>query len=582
MNSVSKIQRIPIYVASLVTIAVMPSLMDPINTPKMVLLVSGAGITLGISWKDFRNLWQRDSRPLLLVSFWFAFALVLATIFSPQPLINSVIGAWGRNNGSLTYISLLVLLLATALQKSKTPAIYAIKTLSTLGFGCAGYGILQVRGLDPISWENPGNKIILTLGNSNFAGAFIALTAIATLVYLVVYSGSNLTRTLYSISYVVQMYLILKSDALQGLIISLLGSGLFLGFLLSFSKQKFANRFGIAWWFSFTVSCFIGLFSVFGIGPLASTISPYLGSLRDRYYHWLAAINMMKDNLIFGVGIDSFGDYYRLNRIQAAIDTRGTAATGTNNAHNTFFQIGATGGVVLLSAYLLLTIYIAYRAIRAFSVQEDKVLIGALFSIWISFQVQSFVSIDQIGLVVWGWVIGGCLVAASFHVESVVTNKKKSKRTIATQETVNMRFSKVNVLVASIGLIPSIMLSPILVNELMLRNKIVQFASSTSQNEVTLIVQDLIKTAQKARQPELRLQVVNYLLFLKQNEAALSLSILNNQEFPNSYESWNATAQIYESLGEKELAINPRQRSVDLDPLNLEIKKLLETDLAKN
>jgi Tfp pilus assembly protein PilF len=69
---------------------------------------------------------------------------------------------------------------------------------------------------------------------------------------------------------------------------------------------------------------------------------------------------------------------------------------------------------------------------------------------------------------------------------------------------------------------------------------------------------------------------------LKQNDTALSLALLNNKEFPNSYESWDATAQIYEGLGDKERAIHPRQRSVKLDPLNLEIKKLLETNLANN
>jgi hypothetical protein len=378
------------------------------------------------------------------------------------------------------------------------------------------------------------------------------------------------------------MYLILKSDALQGLIISLLGSGLFLGFLLSFSKIKFAKGLSLAWWFSFTLVGFLGLISVFGIGPLASTISPYLGSLRDRYYHWVAAVNMMKDNFIFGVGIDSFGDYYRLYRVQAAIDLRGTAATGTNNAHNTFFQIGATGGVIMLSAYLALTIYIAYRAVHALNRQEDKVLISALLSIWIAFQVQSFVSIDQIGLVVWGWIIGGCIVANSFHVSTPVGSQKKSERARHAKETWNSSLTKINTLAILIGLIPSMMLSPILTNEFTLRNKIVDLMGSTSQNELTLKVEDLIRTAQKSRQPELRLQVVNYLLALKQNEAALTLTLLNNKEFPKSFESWNATAQIYEGLGKRELAIKPRKRSVDLDPLNLEIKNLLETDQAKN
>jgi len=582
MKSVSKIQGFPVFVASAVTIMVTPSLMDPINVSKMFLLAIGAGLTAGIFWKDFDNLRSQASRPLFLISCWFVIALVLASIFSPQPLFKTIIGVWGRNNGSLTYFSLLVLFLAIASQKSSTPAIHAIKALSILGFACAAYGVVQSLGLDPISWNKPGNEIILTLGNSNFAGAFIALTAIATLGYLAKFAKSNLIRTLLIISYLSQMYIILKTDALQGLVVSLLGSGLFLGFLLSYAKAEFAKKLGFVWWPLFTLTSMTSLVSVFGIGPLASTFSPYLGSLRDRYYHWVAAINMMRDHLFFGVGIDSFGDFYRLNRVQAAIDARGTAATGTNNAHNTFLQIGATGGLLLLSAYVGLTLYIAYRAVRALRIQEDKLLVGAVFSIWIAFQAQSFVSIDQIGLVVWGWILGGCLVSLSFYTPEVSANQKKAEKNRLGQESSRVRLTRINLIVMIFGLIPSTLLTQVVINELVLRNRIIEFVSSTTQEEASLRSQAVVNIARNSKQPELRLQAVKYLLMLKQNDAALSLVLLNNEEFPNSYESWDATAQIYESLGDKDQAMHPRQRSVELDPLNLEIKKLLETSQANN
>ena len=582
MNSASKFQRFPIYVASAVTIVVMPDLMDPINVPKMLLLTLGAGITLGIFWRNLNNLWEQSLRPLFFVSCWFVIALMLASIVSPQPLFKSIVGVWGRNNGSLTYISLLVLFLALASQKSLSPATNTVKALSFLGLGCAVYGVLQAFGLDPISWENPGNEIILTLGNSNFASAFVALTAIATLGYLIKFAKGKLVKVLFLISYVTQIYIILKSDALQGLVTSLLGSGLFLGFLLSFSKAKYLKILGVGWWLTFTVTSFVGMISVLGIGPLAATISPYLGSLRDRYFHWLAALNMIKDNLMFGVGIDSFGDYYRLNRVQAAIDARGTAATGTNNAHNTFLQIGATGGLLLLSAYLAITIYIAYRAVRALKIQEDKVLVASLISIWVAFQAQSFVSIDQIGLVVWGWVLGGCIVSLSLYVPPAGSSQKKLEKTRLAQETSSIQLSRINLLVMIIGLVPGIMLIPMLANEATLRAKLVDLVSSSTQVELTLRSQALVAIAQEARHPELRLQAVKYLLGLKQSDAALSLALLNNRDFPNSYESWDTTAQIYEILGDKDLAIYPRERSIKLDPLNLEIRKLLEANQAKN
>jgi len=122
---------------------------------------------------------------------------------------------------------------------------------------------------------------------------------------------------------------------------------------------------------------------------------------------------MLKDNLIFGVGIDSFGDYYRNYRTIEGVAFRSTPMSGTNNAHNTLMQIGATGGLVLLIAYLALIIFTGYRAVVALRKSDDKILISGIFSIWIAFQLQSLVSIDQIGLVVWGWASAGCLVSLS-------------------------------------------------------------------------------------------------------------------------------------------------------------------------
>jgi hypothetical protein len=146
MNSISKNQRLPIYVASIVTILVVPSLLDPINLPKMMLLSLGAGLTLGIYLRDIQDLWLRVSRPLVLISLWFVVALFLVSIWSRQSLFKSLVGAWGRNNGALTYFSLLILFLAVASQKSKIPGIYSIKFLSKLGFFCVFYGVLQNLG----------------------------------------------------------------------------------------------------------------------------------------------------------------------------------------------------------------------------------------------------------------------------------------------------------------------------------------------------------------------------------------------------------------------------------------------------
>jgi tetratricopeptide (TPR) repeat protein len=301
-----------------------------------------------------------------------------------------------------------------------------------------------------------------------------------------------------------------------------------------------------------------------------------LNSLKDRYYHWVAALGMLKEHLFFGIGIDSFGDYYRLFRLDEAIKLRGTANSGTNNAHNTFIQLGATGGLVLLLAYILFTLFIGYRAIRALKIHKEKTITSGLLSIWIAFQVQSLVSIDQIGLVVWGWASAGCLVALSYP----TIDASKSVRKVAKKS--KNEFELIHKLVVVTAIIPSMALAPIVFNEGKLRNQIVTMSKSQNLAELRSNGLKVVTIAAKSKGPELRLQAVNYLLQAELTDDALEISKMNNKDFPNSWESWNSTAGIYESIGQKKKAISYRQKSVDLDPLNMGIQKLLEEDKASN
>jgi O-antigen ligase len=452
----------------------------------------------------------------------------------------------------------------------------------SLGFFGALYGCMQSVGTDPISWENPGNKIILTLGNANFASALLALTAIATLSVFLRPKMQMWKRLTLGLSYATQLYLTKDSDSIQGLLVLLIGSAILIGLTLTFSNRSKLKKFAIAWWVILLTSSALGLSGLFGSGPLSNLLNPNLRSLQDRFYHWVAALNMMKDNLFFGVGIDSFGDYYRMYRTIEGVNFRTSAMTGTNNAHNTFMQIGATGGLVLLLAYLTLIIFTGYRAVIAFQKSNDKILVSGLLSIWIIFQVQSLVSIDQIGLVVWGWAAAGCLVALSYLDAGANSTKKSSRTSLKAKPPNRVEKYAVFSLLTIVGLLPSILLLPTIQNELSLRSRIVDLVSSTSEDSLSLNAEKLYREANNSHNPELRLQALNYLVQTKSKDISLDLAITTASQFPESFESWDALARMYEGQGQKEKALIARKMTVKLDPLNEEIKKLLESDMASD
>jgi O-antigen ligase len=575
-------ERLPVFVAVATTIIVAPVLMDPINLPKLWVLSIGAALCLFVLAEKVYESWKEINKPLMLFTFATFSGVCASSIASDQGFYRTFFGTWGRNNGALAFVGLLVLFLTMALVgSSKSPRILVV-TLVNLGVASTIYGFIQISGADPITWNTPGNAFLLTLGNSNFASAFLALTGVATLTLIFMPNSNVWKRIFFSGVFLCELYLTHKSGSIQGFLVLLIGSFTFIGFFLSTSLKQKYKSLGLLWWGLFLTAGTFGAIGLFGGGPLSEFLNPNLRSLEDRYYHWVAAANMMKENVVFGVGIDSFGDYYRLARVMEAIELRGTAISGTNNAHNSIMQIGATGGLVLLIPYLILLSYIAYRGFSALRTNNQKVLASGVFAIWIAFQIQSLVSIDQIGLVVWGWVAAGCLVGISYAGSESSTKKgvrlKESNLAGKKFSPIKYAFSFLLIL----GITPSVILVSDLRNEFQLRNQIIELISDSDAVTVSKNAIHVSRIARDSKQPELRLQTLPYLLKVGKITEALELAMDTTSEFPQAFDAWDSVARIYEGLGERQKAIFARKKTILLDPLNEDLKKLLLEDQSSN
>jgi hypothetical protein len=153
-------------------------------------------------------------------------------------------------------------------------------------------------------------------------------------------------------------------------------------------------------------------------------------SLRGSY--WSAGIDMGKNHPFYGVGLDTYGDWYRYSRPpQALVDTPDITVV-TNVAHNVYIDYFASGGFPLLLSFASLNLYILYLIFRVtFSKLKMDALYVGISATWICYQVQSLVSINQIGLTVWGWVLGGATLAysrvlMSQQTEQELVQKKKT------------------------------------------------------------------------------------------------------------------------------------------------------------
>jgi O-antigen ligase len=370
----------------------------------MVVLGTMAPIALAIAFASVGNIKNNFPRVLLILLLLFIISLILILVANFSDFGFHFYGAPGRNTGFLTYVGLSSLLFASAASASaELMRKYSIAIIST-GLFLALYGIAQWQGLDFFAYVNAyGTEVIGTFGNPNFQSAFMGITASTSMTWALLSSLHVRVRIfLFAISAMSLANIFLSSQ--QGYLNFLAGiTSALLIFL--FSRKKV-----VIWWTVLGTSALASIVVVLGIfnsGPLASVI--YKSSLQARGFYWRAAINMMLEHPFFGVGLDGFGDWYRRSRTQVSAETY--SAISADTAHSIPLDLGSSGGFPLLLLYLLIIGLAVVSIIRVVLRNAGfDVAFASIVAAWVAYQAQSVISINQIGLGVWGWSLTGLLI----------------------------------------------------------------------------------------------------------------------------------------------------------------------------
>jgi O-antigen ligase len=392
----------------LVTVVVTPSsTLDPINVPKLWVL-STLSFALGaVLLTQFKTLFGKKNLAYIVSARGVFVFMALAMFVSATKFAQELFGTYGRNTGLVTYFCFGTLFIAAAVATNRGAAKrFLIGTSGALAVNVL-YGLIQATGNDPFKWSNPYTPVIGTLGNPNFSAAFFGMGFAFALSYLVAKSTDLKFRIASALYIAIALFDIAKSDAQQGIIVSLLSAGLVGYFLI---KSKFPNPITRLSYLS--LGLFVAVIGILGTlqkGPLASII--YKPSVTYRGDYWHAGIQMFENHPWFGVGLDSYGDYYRASRTLEATLRRGPS-TVSNAAHNVFIDIAATAGIFALLAYLAV-IALGLRAAWRISNRSNNFdpFFVAVFVAWVGYLVQSVISINNIALGIWGWVLPGLLVA---------------------------------------------------------------------------------------------------------------------------------------------------------------------------
>jgi hypothetical protein len=177
------------------------------------------------------------------------------------------------------------------------------------------------------------------------------------------------------------------------------------------------------------VAALLAILGMLQKGPLVSIL--YKDSVSVRGYYWRAGIEMFKDSPLTGIGLDRYGIAFKQFREVGYPLKHGFEIT-SSNAHNTIIQLFATSGLFVGMFYLAILSYIFLRGIsllRRCEKDQKNIALG-LIATWVGFQAQSLISIDNIGVSVWGWLLGGSILGLSFRSESGInqTNNQKDNK----------------------------------------------------------------------------------------------------------------------------------------------------------
>ena len=393
---------------SLVSLFLWASLEDPFNAPKSWILFS-VGLWL-LGWVAFQAKAHFENfvdRWVLILTGLFAFSLLIAFIATDVKL-QGLFGDYARRTGFLSYFSLIIFFVAASFLFNLSNIALFDRVTLVVGFFIGFYGFLQHFKFDVIKWNNPYNSVLSTLGNPDFAAAVMAIFLVLAFGLIINGSKPGWVRGWASANVVILFVTIVFSQVRQGLLAGALGVGVVV-IVWIHQRQKFAA------WLLVGLSVLVGGLGLVGMlnhGPLRSYF--YKISVTYRGDYWRAGIRMFKTHPWFGVGLDRYGAYFREYRDLTQVLRRGPLII-SNAAHDVPIQLAATGGIFVLTAFLAIKLFIFWRGVVALrnSTGVKQITVATFFGAWITYEAQSLISIDNLGIAIWGWILGGLVIALS-------------------------------------------------------------------------------------------------------------------------------------------------------------------------
>lgn len=552
------IGRLLSWTALLATLAVTPwASYDPINVPKLAVIAIGGFVAFGALLSNRGSFLDRRYRLVQIFGLAFSVDLILVFLVSGTNPAQEFFGTFGRATGLVAYLSLCFLLLSAVIAASTQVLTRFVWVLLIAGGLSISYGVIQLMGADPINWVNQYSPVIGFLGNPNFQSSFVGFSGMLAVSMLMTMGLNLATRLGYLVYVVLALCVIKETNSQQGFLVFAGGAAIVGLIWIAKSKLKFLT---IPSLITGAVGFVLVTLGTLNSGPLASLL--YKDSVTYRGDYWRAGWKMTLEHPFFGVGLDSFGDWYRRARTIEATLRRGPEIT-SNAAHNVLIDFSANGGFPLVIIYLFMMALVIFAAVRLIKRSNgfDPIVAG-LVAVWIAYHAQSIISLNQLGLAVWGWIISGLIIGYEINsrevntevIESTKKGKNFSKR-------IENQIAPKTLIGMFIGLIVGLLVGlPPLIASSHFKSALESGNPQTVEEAAYIWPNDPVRMG----------QVASIFQQNKMEPKALEIALKAVKKFPDEYGLWALLSSIPSATTEqKAQALAEMKR---LDPLNPTLK----------
>lgn len=534
--------KISVFRLSTISVAVITLIFFPINhdaliIPKMAIFFTIAMIYIPILFRNIKvDLTDKNILFLHVILALILIQLILVMINSSAPFEQEFFGRTGRGLGLITFISFIIFILANAKLTRIEDSSFLIKMLAISGFLSSCYALIQQFGWDIFNWATRTNGIIGTIGNPNFQSSFTAMTLAATVIYCRKRYSNPIPLLVAVIIFASTLYF---TQSTQGYLIVLVSILVFALIFVYYKNRKYFLILTLL-----ASICSIPMIAgMLNKGPLSYFL--YKVSVISRGDFWRSAFDTANSHPIFGVGLDSFGDFFLIYRDKAKVEM-------TDNAHNYLLEYAATGGYPLAILYLGLSILVFINFLQLQKkINSFNPTLASVFCAWVGFQMQSVISPGTIPLIAWNSILSGFIIGANYNYDKLTERLPKQESKKITQQ-----LSLISIFLATIGII---LILPLFNSDRKLMegvknknaNQVIEALTSYPESSVkyNIFIQDLLRS-----------NLLNESLIVSRRAVEFN---------PNAVSAW-ALIFVNPAASDQE-RIKAKDEILRLDPLNREV-----------